>query len=328
MKAFNRELQTLILPSGRILAFAEVGKHDGHPVMYFHGFPMCRLEALVFDAPARRANIRLIAPDRPGIGRSSFAPDRSVIDHARDVQALSRHLGLSKFSVLGVSGGSPYALGCASLLRKDAISQVDILSGMGTFEENDLALVPTASKVTGWLAMNTPRFLTVMTDVLVAGLRRVVKWKWVDKRIDGLVETAKKSKDQWEKEALGVTAQDESDVGWTLEESRKRLLRALFEPFEQGSRGAVQETALLAQPWGFDLQSVECPVKIWHGKKDVNAPIEWVRAMAEKIPNAAVREYEEETHGSMMKHIDTIFGELVDGQANKQETGVVIKRQK
>lgn len=275
---------------------------------------MCRLEALAFDAPARRANIRLIAPDRPGIGSSSFVPHRSILYHAQDVKELCRHLNVPNFAILGVSGGSPYALGCASLLQKDMVSQVGILSGMGTYEKSDLALVPMASKITGWLARKVPRVLTFMIDALVGGLRRVVKWAWVEKRINQFVQMAKESKEQSERDMLGVSAQDEAKDGWTPDKSRERLLNALFGPFEQGSKGVVQEAALLSQPWGFNLQSVECPVKIWHGTKDVNAPVEWVRAMVEKIPNAIMREFEEETHGGMVKHVDTILGELIEDQ--------------
>ncbi|OAG07580.1 alpha/beta-hydrolase [Paraphaeosphaeria sporulosa] len=323
----QKELQSVVLPSGHRLAFAEYGKPNGRPVIYLHGFPMCRLEGMAFDVPASRANIRIIALDRPGIGRSSFVANRAILDHAEDVRVLSQHLDLRRFGILGVSGGAPYALACARALPKELLSGVGILSGMGTYEETDIGLVPMPSRVTGWLARNIPRTLRVVTDAFVAGLQRVVKWSWVQKRLDRFVGQAKQSKNAWERDALGTLKQQEADENWTATASRERLLKAIFEPFHQGSEGVVQEAALVSQPWGFRLEEIENTVTIWHGSKDTNAPIEWIRAMARKVPGAVLNEYEGDTHGSMVKHVDDVFGSLihkVDGDYNDEASHMTL----
>jgi pimeloyl-ACP methyl ester carboxylesterase len=307
----QRELQSILLSSGRNLAFAEYGRPNGYPIIYFHGFPMCRLEAMAFDASASRANVRFIAPDRPGIGRSSFVANRTILDHADDVKTLSQHLNLRKFAILGVSGGAPYALACASMLPKKSLCSVGILSGMGTYEKSDVGLVPMPSRVTGWLARNVPRALRVVIDVLVAGLRKSVKWDWVQKRVDKFVESAKQSKNEWERDTLSSPTQEETGGSWTTRASREHLLSVLFEPFHQGSKGIVQEAALVSQHWGFRLEEIDNTVTIWHGVKDTNAPIEWIRRMAKKIPGATLMEYEEDTHGSMVKHFDDVFENLL-----------------
>ena len=36
----------LTLPDGRVLCYAELGAPDGRPVLYCHGFPGSRLEAV------------------------------------------------------------------------------------------------------------------------------------------------------------------------------------------------------------------------------------------------------------------------------------------
>ena len=38
----------ILLPDGRLLGYAEFGKPDGHPVLYFHGAPSSRLEPMSF----------------------------------------------------------------------------------------------------------------------------------------------------------------------------------------------------------------------------------------------------------------------------------------
>ena len=47
----------------------------------FHGGASCRLEPLLWgDETIRRLGLRLIAPDRPGIGQSDFQPNRGFSD--------------------------------------------------------------------------------------------------------------------------------------------------------------------------------------------------------------------------------------------------------
>ncbi|MFX8347139.1 alpha/beta fold hydrolase, partial [Acinetobacter baumannii] len=61
--------------------------------------------------------MRLIIPERPGIGDSDPLPGRRVRDWPKDVAALADHLGLQRFVVLGHSGaGTPYALATAQHL--------------------------------------------------------------------------------------------------------------------------------------------------------------------------------------------------------------------
>src|SRR3954469_25189262 len=58
------------LADGRALAYCEYGVPDGSPVFFFHGLPGSRIDARVIAHEARSAGLRLIAADRPGMGRS------------------------------------------------------------------------------------------------------------------------------------------------------------------------------------------------------------------------------------------------------------------
>ncbi|MFY9975973.1 MAG: alpha/beta fold hydrolase [Chromatiaceae bacterium] len=107
------EARLLPLRGGRRLAFSDIGDAQGDPVVYCHGFPSSRREALLLEPTARGCGVRILAPDRPGCGDSDHQPGRGLDDWAGDVAALADHLGLARFAVLGVSGGAPYALACA-----------------------------------------------------------------------------------------------------------------------------------------------------------------------------------------------------------------------
>lgn len=114
--------QQVILPDGRKLAYAEFGRPDGVPVLYFHGAPGSRLEPLLIgDDVLNQLGLRVIAPDRPGMGGSDFQRGRGFSDWPADVVALADALGLGRFAVLGNSGGGPYAAVCAARIRNGSL---------------------------------------------------------------------------------------------------------------------------------------------------------------------------------------------------------------
>jgi pimeloyl-ACP methyl ester carboxylesterase len=133
--------QQLRLPSGRMLAYDECGTPDGTPIFYFHGSPSSRLEWGLFGGEmlANRLNIRLIVPDRPGLGHSEFQPGRQIGDWPADVIALADQLALARFAVLGYSGGGPYAAACALLKIPGRLTRVGIVSGTAPFDEPGLS---------------------------------------------------------------------------------------------------------------------------------------------------------------------------------------------
>jgi pimeloyl-ACP methyl ester carboxylesterase len=93
--------------------------------------------------------VRVIAPERPGFGLSTFDETHRVSDWPSSIRALAAHLGIDRFAVLGGSGGAPYALACAHALPADMISAVGLLAPAAPWIEGDLAGVPYS--VSGWL---------------------------------------------------------------------------------------------------------------------------------------------------------------------------------
>ena len=126
--------QSIILKDGRKLGFAEFGNPDGKPVFYFHGYIGGRLEpklGLLFN---QEMSCRYISIDRPGIGLSSFKDNRGILDWPDDVIELADSLGMNKFTVVGASGGGPYAAACAFKIP-DRLTKVGIVAGMGPYKE-------------------------------------------------------------------------------------------------------------------------------------------------------------------------------------------------
>jgi pimeloyl-ACP methyl ester carboxylesterase len=97
---------------GRTVSYAAFGDPEGVPVVALHGTPGSRAFGAFLGAPARERGVRVLAPDRPGVGESERNRGRSVADAAGLVTGLLDALDVAAAGVLGFSGGGPHALAC------------------------------------------------------------------------------------------------------------------------------------------------------------------------------------------------------------------------
>ncbi|GAA0961417.1 alpha/beta fold hydrolase [Virgisporangium aurantiacum] len=98
----------------RVIAADSHGDPDGRVVVGLHGTPGSRRSALPATDLLRQLGLRYLTYDRPGYGRSSRAPGRTVFDAVADIGVLLDHLGADRCVVVGGSGGAPHALACAA----------------------------------------------------------------------------------------------------------------------------------------------------------------------------------------------------------------------
>jgi pimeloyl-ACP methyl ester carboxylesterase len=281
-----RPCLNLILPDGRRLAYAEFGAQQGVPVIYLHGTPGSRLEpSIIGDDVLAAAGLRLIAFDRPGLGGSDFLPGRTIRDIAKDVAQLAAHLGLDGFSVLGVSGGGPYAAACAAELP-DRIKSAVIVSGAWTWAELGGAVrVPPGdalvSFVSGRLPYSLLRPLQLLTR-LPPGLRR----RWLTLLRSFLPKPDRvQLRQPWRRDAL---------------------IAAVKEAIRPGLRGAALDMRLIERRYGFDCSAIGIPVRIFHGAFDRNVSLVLVQAYAKKIPGAQL------TVSPRDGHLSTLCGHFAE----------------
>jgi hypothetical protein len=107
------------LPDGRPVGYAECGDPHGAPLVYLHGAPGSRLEAgpeALFSAELAAAGVRLLGIDRAGYGSSVARSGRQIYEQAADVEGFADRLGLQRFAVVGWSSGGPVALATAARL--------------------------------------------------------------------------------------------------------------------------------------------------------------------------------------------------------------------
>jgi pimeloyl-ACP methyl ester carboxylesterase len=282
---------------GRTLAYAEYGSPTGQPIVYCHGAPSSRVEGdLIVNAETATAlGLRVIIPDRPGIGRSDHQPHRRIVDWPDDVLDLAQALGLERFAVLGSSGGAPYAVVCGARIP-DRVRVVGLLGGIAPPEAPGvLASMSGPLRMMFLLARRAPAVLRGLYRLNLRAMQR------------------------------GRERARQRMAAWAPEPDRKLLERpeigdgfmACFEEAcRRGPLGPVEDMALIARPWGFDLTTVAVPVLLWHGEHDRNVPVASGRYLAGAIPRCRATFYPNDAHLSVpLNHQEEIFGALAIASA-------------
>ncbi|KAH8177787.1 alpha/beta hydrolase fold domain-containing protein [Sarocladium implicatum] len=307
----SRDRQTVTLPDGRLLGFSEYGSPDGKPLFYFHGYPASRRESAPISDLAQEKGIRIISVDRPGIGASTYQPDRTFRDWPQDVKVLADSLALKRFAVVGASGGGPYAIACALSLPSDRLSVAGVFAGAPSWEFG-AKYVSTARRTLAYLAEHWPNFLIRMLEASVSASRWALRRQWVQGKINAwLTAVMKKAKENAGEKFEAPTAKE-------LDELREQTSGPFFDHFENGAAGFARETQLLVRPWGFSFEDVKGRVQIYHGAKDTNAPPEMIEMMAEKMPNCDLQMFEDDNHYTMGRHMVDVMVKLVSEDENKR----------
>jgi pimeloyl-ACP methyl ester carboxylesterase len=271
--------RSVTLPDGRELAYEEYGDPAGEPVLSFHGGLSSRLDAAPAHQAALDLGVRLLSPDRPGIGRSTFQPGRRLLDWPADVAALTDALGIDRFAVMGWSCGGPYAAVCGARMS-DRITAVGLLSSAVPLE-----LVGT----TKGLARDDRilLFLVRWAPRLASALLRVTIGDATERR---LYREIRRSFPAVDRAALEERGSIVDAVAFVKESMR------------QGAEGCLQDYRVFGSPWGFDLSEVTVPVQIWEGEEDNTGPPEYRELLLRHLPRAQLSLVPGEGHLSLLQH--------------------------
>lgn len=283
--------QLMSLGGGGHLAFCEYGDPDGTPMLFFHGWPSSRTMAGLTDAAARELKVRIISPDRPGIHGSTLQANRKLIDWPPVLQQLADHLGIDRFRILAISGGAPYAYAAASAMP-ERVRAIAIVSGAPPIV--DLGDRGGLLKLYRWmLALHgaSPQFLRVLFYLARPFLTLRVPYRWM-RRILRLQPC--------DAEALRDTAAFEICFG-----SQRQAWRGSAE-------GVMIDAQIYAEPWGFRLEDVDVPIRLWHGKEDRAFSFQIAREVAQRLPNCHARYIDNAGHYSLpIRHMREILADLI-----------------
>ncbi len=282
---------------GRVTGYYEYGDPSGTPVVVLHGTPACGAGFAWADERARTRGIRLLAPDRPGVGNSDpWPPGRgvTVADYPPLLRALTDALDISTFSVLGYSGGGPYALAAARALP-DRVRAAAVVSGAG--------------QVGVWATVDdfetTDRRLTQLASRAPA-LARVVLW--VSARTARVAPHVSLRFAQIEMSAAdrAVMAQFPS---------ARAALAVFTQSVGRSAAGVVDDYAALGRPWGFSVEEISVAVHCWHGTTDPIVPLRHSDELVRRIPGARLSRWRGEGHLAIVEHVGEVLDALTETTA-------------
>ncbi|KAI4592261.1 hypothetical protein KJ359_011320 [Pestalotiopsis sp. 9143b] len=116
--------------TGRVISFSEVGDSEGSAVFCCVGMGLTRYIMAFYDELALTLKLRLITPDRPGVGDSEPYADGTAtpLSWPDDVYAICQALKITKFSILAHSAGAIYALATALRMPQHIRGRIHLLA--------------------------------------------------------------------------------------------------------------------------------------------------------------------------------------------------------
>jgi pimeloyl-ACP methyl ester carboxylesterase len=276
------------LPHGRRLAYREYGHPDGAPVVNCHGGLLCGLDAAGYDIAAREAGVRILSPDRPGLGDSTPAPGRTTADWAADVAGLLDHLGIDRVAMLGWSMGGQYALACAARLGDRVTRTVVVAGALPLDDPTTFAQLNPMDRRLTRLAQHHPH---VAREVFVA-----------------LGDVARHRPSAWVHLSERAAPPDEAAALEALPDPG--IAHGAAVALSHGD-GMVEEYHAWARPWGFAPEDVVGPVTVWQGGADTLVPPAWGRTLADRLPRGRLTAVADAGHFVGFTHTRALLADLV-----------------
>jgi len=282
------------LSDGAVVAFEEYGDPSGTPVIFCHGWPSSRTMAQLTNEPARALGIRIISPDRPGISGSSMHLDRKLSDWPRVVEQLVKDLEIEEFRMLAISGGAPYAYATA-VAMPERVQAIAIVGGVIPFAElqDFKGLLPLYRWMLAFYR-DRPQVLRRLFRVAQPFLafRAPIRLRPL---------------------LLKMLLLRPCDAASLRDDA---AFEAIFESQRRAWRGSAEgvmiDAQIYAQPWGFAIEDVRVPVRLWHGIEDRAFAVRLAEEIVTRFPNCKARFVPNEGHYSLpIRHMGDILKDLI-----------------
>ncbi|SDP13276.1 Pimeloyl-ACP methyl ester carboxylesterase [Filomicrobium insigne] len=275
------------LSDGRQFGLRWYGASNGQPVLALHGTPGSRLKFRLASKAANELGLKLYCPDRWGYGLTAkplLQP--SLAEFANDICEVTNRLGLARFSIVGISGGGPFAATVAAALgaRVDKLALIGPVGPIlprpfhgpiGPFHRFAFTAWP---RMPGGMRLTFATFrmlLSASQDLAITTV--AARAGYADRQI---------LRERENKKALA-------------EIMRAGLLRSV--------EGPVIDMMLFGRNWNVDLSTVTAETHLWLGLEDHNIPLGPARRLASAIPNAKLTEIVGAGHFWIMENYREVF---------------------
>lgn len=234
-----------------------------NPVLYFHGLPGTKREVHILEHSAEKLGLSIVALDRPGYGESDAVTERCLLDWPEQVLEVADHLRIKKFSILGISGGGPYALACGYALPRQRVQRIGVVSSVCPLEHVQLPkemrainrLLFRAGQQCPWIVRHLVSMMNTLHEYSPTFFNR---WQW-------------SCSSSYDRELL-----EDKEYGPIIHENFTRGLKCGISP-------VTQDLLVITGDWGFRLEDINNRVLLWHGIDDESVPVEMGKEIAARV---------------------------------------------
>ncbi|WP_309645434.1 alpha/beta fold hydrolase [Phenylobacterium sp.] len=276
------------LSDGRRLAWRDYGDPAGRPAIVMHQGLGCSILPRGSDVLARDLGLRLIAPERPGAGRSDPRPNFTFQGVGQDVAELSAGLGLGPVRVAAFMAGAPFALMAAA--------------AMGAGVES---LLLASARPSGQM-METER------DAGHPGVlfrRRILRNAWLADTLFALMRLQLNRRQLERFVRAAASAPSDGAYLATHPEVMDFIVDYIGESLSVSSRGIADEIRCASKSPQLDLAGLTAPISVWHGADDPMTSVDQVTAWLGDR-SAEVRTFQHTGHFLAHKHWPEVLGWL------------------
>lgn len=234
-------------------------------------------------------DVRLIAPDRPGYGRSDFVEGVTTLENwPNDVVALADTLNIERFAVFGPSGGGPFALACAWQIP-ERLTSVGLFASIGPLTPETDKNIAAPVRMMWAYAPKLPGLFKLQMKFL-AWLARIYPAVYVKMILNEFGET-----DREVYERLNIAEMIRTDRS---------------ESYRQGGIGTWYD-AMIPAHWPIPLHEIMVKVYLWQGEKDISTPPAMGRYLASQMPDCEATWIEGAGHFWIFEHMTEMLEMLV-----------------
>ncbi|MCB2379100.1 alpha/beta hydrolase [Hymenobacter sp. BT635] len=282
------------LPDGRQLEVLRYGDPAHPAVLFHHGYASSGLSIPPNAELLDQLQLQILAPNRPGSGRSDVHKAMTLESFAADVFFAVDALQIpGRLGLLGWSAGGLYAQAQTALFapRVAALHLLNTCLPLG--EPETYQALPKRWK--------TIKFLNDYAAGLAQPMFRRLSRQWTlepDRMIDRFMNM------------LGPAEQEEANNPV----SRIVLRDAAQHAFTHRGQGVYYDGRALCRRPEFALAAIQAPTTLWHGTDDFiwhPAPIQY---LASRLPHATLRMLPGEGHMLFLKYwrqiLEQVRGEL------------------
>jgi pimeloyl-ACP methyl ester carboxylesterase len=222
------------------------------------------------------------------MGRSTYQPERAILDYPVDITELADALGIAKFGVLGWSSGGAHTTVCGYALA-ERLTFCLPLCGYTNFAE----LPGAAGMLNTWM------------DRLSVGLSSKAPWLF---RLffDLMAVSVKYFPEAYYKEVARAVSKSDRAI-MAEPDFKAHFIADQKEAMVQGGLGVTLDAKVHYAEWGFRLRQIPVKVHIFHGTEDTMVPVAFARHLAENIPDCELHLLQGQGHLFPVDHQDFIF---------------------